>query len=1607
MNHRLFPEPIDVNGYQTILGSCSDMELLRVGTGNLVRRYTVAQVATVGPALNLELAHNSQDNFLGSLGPGWRHNWMAHLELGTSVATYEDARGRRHVYKLSGGDWVLDQQDSLFVRKTLTKVSDQWHLKAFADGDDMIFDSVGKLLQVVDSHGQALTLHYSGSRLTAVEEPTGRQLTFSYSGDRLSSVVDPRGNVTRFVYGTGSKLKSIVGPEGCLLSYDYASGPSNSLIVGRTDARNNHYSYSYDGNGRLLSVTNPAAQTLSYTYGSVNERVSSPHNAEFISLDRTVLRDAEDKDWDYRFDRAGNLWRILDPLTHNRRFYWSDQQELLYVSEGYGLNLANELGPMDSPYNRFSRFTYDGLGNQTSYTDANGIITQKEYDANNRLVTVTPARATTQIGGDWFEHFGKDGFVMCSALDESSDLVQLPSYIASSGVLPGEALDDSNSFIRYLPPVVAHRIDPRVPLIRQPGSPTRDTYRRTLGMWKTQEESKSFTFRIPIQETGAFNLSFYTHATDQEFVASPTPGFEKTYAGLFGRDVEILVTDFHPVSGDLRRQVYRHPNNGAGCWITFGVYAEAESFIRVVVRTRANISPTEFPCINMIAFDPIEQRTTNLYYTGVDLTQVVNGLEESTSFEYNLDGTLKKVTDAKSRDTQFFYEDTAKNLTKITDAYGENVLLTYDANGNVTSSQDQDGRTSSLVYDAKNRLIQTTDPLLHSTAFTFDGAGNLLRVVDAKGRKTQLVYDQLNRLVGVSDALNRETFFEYSATGRLTKVTDALGRESLFTYDAAGRLVETEMADGQKVLYALNAVNRLVSITGPNASQADWDKINLNGALQVLNNGGAEAADSGGHPLGWQYMQDYVYEFGHTRTSAESHSGTYSLRIDMSERYTTPETGWHAFDVSAYAGGRYLAKAWAKKGAGGAATVTAKIAAEVRNFRAALENQTEPAQETEVGTEWTEIKPQVVQIPGDTQSVRTQPALRKLKFLVDKSSPGDVDSIAYVDDASLQLLNTCMEYDGENLRQVSTADGARFQREFDRVGRLCKLSDPQGRVISMNYDSLDRVVSVSDSLGLTLAYAYDATGQLVAFTDARNQVMAFAYDDLDRLITITYPDESTEEFGYSPAGDLLSYTDNHGQERLFDYDHAHRLTGVTYPNSDVLVLAYDEVNNLISRTERNGDVETYSYDKLNRVTRCVLTPGVASASPGWDLTSTFDQVGNRTKLANTGGVRYDESALYHTDHYGQNTPIWSVPEEGFDEMNRLVEFQDSEENSTSFGYDVEGRRTSISCPNGTLTEATYDIVGKLLSLRTSRGEKELLKLDYDYNLAGDRLGQQTDKATYTYHLDKSGRLVEETINRWVTSQPEHLAQGLLDNCQLDPGNSRVQLLGISDTFQTLNLDRWKPNMVVGRAPTNPHEFTYVGSEMRVNEGIHMIYPSTWSATQYSYIADPVWYGAGMGPPLRCRVGYMGFVTQKLDLRRPLVGDFDLVLEFDGFHMPDGLRSGDPHFDEYPVYQTLTLTLWRDSGQPAYLSRAFQSNISTAYYPYYPPDNNYFQWSYEGFYDRHVAAAPGESGKLRVARVGSTLTLYYWSEEDGDWAGLRHHLQYQFSPGPAHGDQGLL
>lgn len=446
-----FPSPAGIDGYQSISGVCSAVDQIYLPLGNHIHLVTLVNVPTMGLPLDFFLTYNSQESVLGPVGAKWRHNWMAKIELSGSpvnLITFTDTTGRRYDFVQSGGNWVLSQ--SMFMDVTLVNTSGQiWRLTFFPDGDYMEFDAAagGRLVTQADRNGNQTTLEYNGSgQLWKIKEPTNREIVLEYTSGKLTKVIDPKGNQHTLGYDNSDNLTSVTGPEGCVLSFGY-SVPSDHLITSRTDANNKTYTYTFHtGTGRLWTVSDPEtpANVLTYSYGTESEWIADPgyggSYAETEDFETTTLVDARNQTWKFRFDDAGNLWRSIDPLGHQRRFYWDNHQQLLYETEGYTWSFEPfpgvfRDGPKDNLNNRFRRRERDAKGNLLLYADANGVITTYEYDANSRLTAQTEGHISFGYQGNWHTNYGKDGYVLC-AFENSSDVLQLPS----SNCLPTSAL---------------------------------------------------------------------------------------------------------------------------------------------------------------------------------------------------------------------------------------------------------------------------------------------------------------------------------------------------------------------------------------------------------------------------------------------------------------------------------------------------------------------------------------------------------------------------------------------------------------------------------------------------------------------------------------------------------------------------------------------------------------------------------------------------------------------------------------------------------------------------------------------------------------------------------------------------------------------------------------------------------------------------------------------------------------------------------------------------------------------------------------------------------------------------------------------------------------
>ncbi|HIE56441.1 MAG TPA: hypothetical protein EYP90_14945, partial [Chromatiaceae bacterium] len=129
----------------------------------------------------------------------------------------------------------------------------------------------------------------------------------------------------------------------------------------------------------------------------------------------------------------------------------------------------------------------------------------------------------------------------------------------------------------------------------------------------------------------------------------------------------------------------------------------------------------------------------------VFLSQKVDAQGNTTTLNYDADLRLIRVIDALGQETVFSYEHPTndKLITRVTDPFGREALLGYDANGRLASITDPVGIVSAFSYDGGNFITALTTPYGETTfAASGDGTSRTLVITDPHGEQERIEYGQ-------------------------------------------------------------------------------------------------------------------------------------------------------------------------------------------------------------------------------------------------------------------------------------------------------------------------------------------------------------------------------------------------------------------------------------------------------------------------------------------------------------------------------------------------------------------------------------------------------------------------------------------------------------------------------------------------------------------------------------------------------------------------------------------------------------------------------------------------------------------------------------------------
>lgn len=439
------------------------------------------------------------------------------------------------------------------------------------------------------------------------------------------------------------------------------------------------------------------------------------------------------------------------------------------------------------------------------------------------------------------------------------------------------------------------------------------------------------------------------------------------------------------------------------------------------------------------------------------------------SFELVNETTLTELAVGLTR--TYIKVGDAYRLSRIVDANGNAITVSFDASGQIARIESSSGGTFTLEWSGgpDARLLSVADNMGRRAAFKQDGkrlrgvtdpagaqwtydyeAGRLTRATDPQGRTIlRARYDRAGRAVEAGDAAGAY-LFDYdstpSAVSRLTTVTDPLGAKTYFQQSESGLLTALTDGEGGSARFEYNASNRLQRLS---TSLGYETKLSYDAQNRLLRQWSTDGTD-----------KSYGYDArGHVSSVTEG-----GVRTD----YTLDESG-------------RITAAQSDDGASG--------------YRASYN--------------------------GRGQLVSLKSERREVSFEYDGA--GNKTAFTYSDVGRFTL-----ERDGASrVVKESFPSGLNIYNEYDARGRLVRQSDNRGRSmrleldasgapvayvrgdgkrLSLVRDETSRVIAMTDFNGSTRRFAYDARGALTDYTDAKGRRFKYEYDRQGRLRSIIKAD---------------------------------------------------------------------------------------------------------------------------------------------------------------------------------------------------------------------------------------------------------------------------------------------------------------------------------------------------------------------------------------------------------------------------------------------------------------------------------------------------------------------
>ncbi|WP_298303583.1 glycohydrolase toxin TNT-related protein [uncultured Erythrobacter sp.] len=717
--------------------------------------------------------------------------------LGTETFVY-DGMGRTIASTdLDGGTTSIVFQDSA-TKTVITNAAGAVTTNTYNKAGELISQTTSGSY---DHTGTSSYKYDKMGRLRMSTDETGYKTYYLYDKlGRKVADINHYGHIAEYRYDKTGRVNATVNWTYGVSSANLTTlaDPNNTLQI--ANIRPGSHSYDvwtwtvYDAKGRVLQTIDGAGSVTKFEYDKADRLVKTTNYYNKLSSSQIngfkgsaptaqVLPSANSKDTVSRvfYDRAGRVVGALDGEGYLTETVYDNAgqkiREIAYFKKtssslwaaGTFNQLRSNAGTTNSA-NRSMYYAYDGKGQLRFTVDNTGRISENVYWEGSTWHSVGLVRKTIAYAAT------------ISTSDYTYDALKAKAAAAANA-----ANDRVSSFTYNAAGKVATATDVA-------GTRTTYTYDNRGQVKKMVVGTGSSERTTRYWYTGQGDLRF---SVDAE-------GYVKRYDYDNENRLTREVSWSNKVSPSDSTSISQISSmaSGAGSWVDVRYTYDAAGRRNSMYDGEGNRTVWSWHRTGLLA---------NEY---VAYTDSSGATTDRSHTHYVYDAAGRKTRDiyaygTSERTDTWYYYDGLGNVTSTKDPNGKTTSFTYDEIGRVLTATDANGGVSRSEYNAFGEVVKTTDPRGNSTYTYYDNLGRVTKTRDAENYITETTYTQFGEIKTVTRRYNRTTSavstttppsvsghskdavtrFEYDKRGLVTKTTDAEGNFETYTYDAYGNRV--------------------------------------------------------------------------------------------------------------------------------------------------------------------------------------------------------------------------------------------------------------------------------------------------------------------------------------------------------------------------------------------------------------------------------------------------------------------------------------------------------------------------------------------------------------------------------------------------------------------------------------------------------------------------------------------------------------------------------------------------------------------------------------------------------------------------------------------------